>query len=565
MHIVFGTALLIIAVLLIVGILSRRHWISTVLAVAIALIGVATIYTSTSIGPSSERQLYARAVLNNLSARLFGSDAGFRTDPKMVARFETLKQRPAELTAFLRAMPKGGDLHNHLSGAIYAESYLDWARAGSLCVDQAALALRPPPCRPLLGTVPLEDVLTGKTGPDLTRDRLIDALSVRNYEIYDRSGHDQFFATFGAFDAAGDGKSGAMLAEVMHRAAEQNISYLELMMSPGMSGARALASALIWNDDLATLRAQLSDTSLDAIVTETRAEIDTMEAEARRILDCAGARPPACDVAVRYQAQVIRVFPAPQVFAQTIFGFQLVQADPRVAGINFVAPEDNPVTLADYGKQMASIAFARTELPDVSVSLHAGELTIGLVPPKDLRFHIRDAIDVAGANRIGHGVDLLYEDAPYALLEDMVARDILVEINLTSNAVILGVEGPDHPFETYLAAGVPLTLSTDDEGVSRIDLTHEYTRATRTYDLGYPVLKQFARNSLSYAFLSGDSLWDNAATGMLIEACRNDMPGAQSPSPACTEFLAGSEKAGLQWKLERDFTRFEEDWKDKRL
>ena len=39
MHIVFGTALLIIAVLLIVGILSRRHWISTVLAVAIALIG----------------------------------------------------------------------------------------------------------------------------------------------------------------------------------------------------------------------------------------------------------------------------------------------------------------------------------------------------------------------------------------------------------------------------------------------------------------------------------------------------------------------------------------------
>ena len=188
-----------------------------------------------------------------------------------------------------------------------------------------------------------------------------------------------------------------------------------------------------------------------------------------------------------------------------------------------------------------------------------------MVPPKDLRFHIRDAIDVAGANRIGHGVDLLYEDAPYALLEDMVARDILVEINLTSNAVILGVEGPDHPFETYLAAGVPLTLSTDDEGVSRIDLTHEYTRATRTYDLGYPVLKQFARNSLSYAFLSGDSLWDNAATGMLIEACRNDMPGAQSPSPACTEFLAGSEKAGLQWKLERDFTRFEEDWKDKRL
>lgn len=568
MHAIFGAALLIIAVLLIVGMLSRRHWISTVLTIVIALIGIATLYGSTSNSPPSERQIYIRAALDNLSARtarLLGGEARFFTDPKMVALFETLKRRPAELTAFLRAMPKGGDLHNHLSGAVYAESYLDWARAENLCVDRSALALRDPPCRPLLGTIPLEDVLSGKAGPDLTRDRLIDALSVRNYEIYGRSGHDQFFATFGAFDAAGNGQSGGMLAEVMQRAAAQNISYLELMMSPGMSAARNLATALTWNDDLATLRAQLSDTSLDAIVTETRAEIDTMEAEARRILDCAGARPAACDVTVRYQAQVIRIFPPQQVFAQTIFGFLLVQADPRVAGVNFVAPEDNPVTLSDYGKQMASVAFARTELPAVSVSLHAGELTIGLVPPKDLRFHIRDAIHVAGANRIGHGVDLLYENAPYALMDDMVARDILVEINLTSNAVILGVAGKDHPFETYLAAGVPLTLSTDDEGVSRIDLTHEYTRATRTYDLGYPVLKQFARNSLSYAFLSGERLWDNAATGTLVEACRADSPGAESPTPACTEFLAGSEKARLQWKLEQNFTRFEENWKAKRF
>ena len=41
----------------------------------------------------------------------------------------------------------------------------------------------------------------------------------------------------------------------------------------------------------------------------------------------------------------------------------------------------------------------------------------------------------------------------------------------------------DHPLPVYLQHGVPVALSTDDEGVSRIDLTHEYQRAMTTYDL----------------------------------------------------------------------------------
>ena len=54
---------------------------------------------------------------------------------------------------------------------------------------------------------------------------------------------------------------------------------------------------------------------------------------------------------------------------------------------------------------------------------------------------------------------------------------MMVEINLSSNEGILGVEGDAHPFPVYRSAHVPVALSTDDEGVSRIDLTHEYVRA----------------------------------------------------------------------------------------
>ena len=51
-------------------------------------------------------------------------------------------------------------------------------------------------------------------------------------------------------------------------------------------------------------------------------------------------------------------------------------------------------------------------------------------------------------------------------------------------------------------AGVPVVLSTDDPGVSRIDLTNEYFRAAREHRLGYRTLKSLARNALLYSFLT---------------------------------------------------------------
>jgi adenosine deaminase len=104
------------------------------------------------------------------------------------------------------------------------------------------------------------------------------------------------------------------------------------------------------------------------------------------------------------------------------------------------------------------------------------------------------------ANRIGHGVDVMFEDGAPALLKAMAEKKIAVEINLSSNDLILGVRGDEHPLPMYLKAGVPVVISTDDEGVSRSDLTREYWRAVRTYPLTYKQLKQIIRNSLQYSF-----------------------------------------------------------------
>ena len=169
-----------------------------------------------------------------------------------------------------------------------------------------------------------------------------------------------------------------------------------------------------------------------------------------------------------------------------------------MVALNLVQSEDNLIARRDYTRHMEIVAFLASDLP---VALHAGELWLGDVPPPDLTFHIRQAVEIAHARRIGHGVALAFEHDMEGLLAEMRRRPVVVEINLSSNSIILGVRGKNHPLATYLAAGVPVVLSTDDAGVSRINMTNEYFRAVDDQGLGYRTLKAIARNALIHSFL----------------------------------------------------------------
>ncbi len=261
---------------------------------------------------------------------------------------------------------------------------------------------------------------------------------------------------------------------------------------------------------------------------------------------------------IRYLCQVLRGFPKQQVLAQTIFCFELAKADHRFVGINFVMPEDGSTSMNDYDLQMRMVAFLHPLYPGVHISLHAGELAPGLVPYEGLCCHIRYAVEQAAAERVGHGVDIMYEERPHELLKELAEKHVMVEISLTSNDLILGIAGKDHPFPIYRRFGVPVALATDDEGVSRIDLTHEYVRAVETYGLTYLDLKQLIRTGLEHNFLPGLSLWaaqDKFTT--VVAACAHDPLGADKPSPTCAAFLMASEKARQQWELEHRFHLFE--------
>ena len=105
---------------------------------------------------------------------------------------------------------------------------------------------------------------------------------------------------------------------------------------------------------------------------------------------------------------------------------------------------------------------------------------------------------------------------------------------------------------------MPVALSTDDEGVSRIDLTHEYVRAVETYGLTYADLKQMVRTGIEHSFLPGGSLWrEQDKFTSVVSGCAGNALGAEKPTAACATFLASSEKAREQWELERRFRVFE--------
>ena len=106
---------------------------------------------------------------------------------------------PLAMRGFLADFPKGADLHVHLSGAVYAETFIRDAGQDALCVDPVALSFAKPPCDPpLLPASQLSGNISSAS--QVLYDRLIDSFSMRGFvPTPGVTGHDQFFATFGRF------------------------------------------------------------------------------------------------------------------------------------------------------------------------------------------------------------------------------------------------------------------------------------------------------------------------------------------------------------------------------
>src|SRR5271168_624693 len=193
------------------------------------------------------------------SAALSGETAA---EQRADADLDVARSSPLALYAWLVKMPKGADLHIHLSGAIYAETFIQDAIEDHLCVNLTTLAFAKPESVPATTAEPVckeNDVPAAQADKDqFLYDALIDAFSMRGFvPTTGTTGHDHFFDTFDKFRGTDKRHLGEWLDEVATRAATQNEQYLELMHTPAFTHATAAAAAVPWQEDLAQLHDQL--------------------------------------------------------------------------------------------------------------------------------------------------------------------------------------------------------------------------------------------------------------------------------------------------------------------
>lgn len=424
--------------------------------------------------------------------------------------------KSSTLNLFMTQMPKGGDIHHHYSGAQYVETYLDWVALKGWWIDSCTLQI-------LQSPTPSSSSCTSMTVPELIKDnsKYRKLLSVWSDEDFSTHFHDEpppdsnFFNTFGYFGKISSTQSVAGMNLLKQRAVAEHVSYIETMYAP----VGFKASVLYQPDQITAintaLRAAHSDDDIKKILKPIAASLDVspdfLNVLSSYVQELTTAHDGIDDdrFIMRYQTYAARTQEPLQVFIDLYSGYRATFISKLIVGVNIVAPENNHVSLTDYTLHMQMFKFLNENMhasktaphQHVNLALHAGELTLGMVTPEDLQFHINQARSIAHANRIGHGVDISYEHDPVELLKDIKANHVAVEINLTSNEFILGVKGNDHPYLIYSAFGVPLIISTDDAGVSRNNLSNQFLLLATRYAPTYDKIKEYVYNSIDYSFL----------------------------------------------------------------
>lgn len=424
------------------------------------------------------------------------------------AYFEKIRDNEAELTAFIAQMPKGGDLHHHYTGSVYAETYIDHVVSHDYWINKKTLEVQEKKPNTDNSWTRFSSLESDGQLPAY-KDKLFRKWSVKDYNQVDYPSDKLFFETFGNFSVAAKAGLNDGLLELKKRARSEHVSYIETMFVTidtrkidlshrhAMTGRLRAASAagdenktsLLLDTLYAEIRSQGAQACADIFN-------DTILAKHTRLkLDDS-------TFTMRYMNYVTRVMEPLDVFKSMVVCFESANTSPLVVGVNIVAPEDNETAMKDYRLHMQMFNYCHAKYPAVNISLHAGELTLGLVKPEDLTWHINAAVHTGNANRIGHGVDMPYETNCYDLLTYMHDHHVAVEINLFSNEFILKVKNDQHPFMLYKNFNVPIVISTDDAGVLRSNLIHQYVLLAKRYrSVSYSDLKMYVYNSIEYSFI----------------------------------------------------------------
>ena len=424
---------------------------------------------------------------------------------------EKIRNNEALLTAFFQQMPKGGDLHHHFSGSVYAEPLLERAIAEDFYLNLETMAVSK--TKPENGNWENFSSLTKKGKLDSYEQQIMQTWSVKDYNGSVPS-DDQFFDSFMKFEPTIKGHFAEGMLELKKRAIAENVTYIETQLST-IPCDMNVSDLTDFNTKLREASIQKDEKTVLKLLDELYKSLQKKDAKkyaedfntnfiAKLHKDL---KMDDEKFTMRYQNFVLRFMEPVDLFKNLVIAFISSSESKLTAGVNIVSPEHGQTSMKDYWLHMVMFKYCHSKFPDVKYTLHAGELTLGLVQPEELTWHINDAIYIAGANRIGHGVDIAYEANSYDLLKYMSQKNIPIEINLVSNEFILKVKENRHPFTLYKEFNVPIVISTDDAGILRSNMTEQYVLLAKRYpDVNYETIKKYVYNSINYSFIQDASV-----------------------------------------------------------
>lgn len=472
---------------------------------------------------------------------------------EMDAKLDAIRQDTPTLITFLNNFPKGADLHNHASGAAYIEFGLIFARDNNYFYDLDKLKI-------VEKNNNSGNLITVAELFNREKDlqAFLDIVSARGWHRNTINGSDLFFSTFSHMSVPN--YTNHYMAKIIARNHSQGVRYIELMTGVLSHELTAPLYTLLQENEfnIGDLEESykkiesylLGDDFKNGVNNDMDSSTKAIEAILYKEYGIAtkGDTP---DIIVRYIPQLRRSASPYDTFISAAANLQASKVDNLIVATNMVQVEAGLFSLIYFDDQMEILDFLWNKLDKPNIALHAGELVLRESPVEPMRNRISKSIITGHAQRIGHGISIAWEKDVAGTLKMMHDQDIPVEICLSSNDMILGIAGNDHPLDMYIAAGVPVTIATDDEGVSRSNLTNEYVRAAQEHDLSYSLLKKIAKNGLEYSFLNGDGIYadDGSVLPQFEEFLLGNLP--------TLSLLDNNAKAYLQIRHERDLAAFE--------
>lgn len=456
------------------------------------------------------------------------------------AKWNQLIQQPHALQEFLNKMPKGADLHLHASGAVSTEKLVELAKTKHYCINKQFEI-----------SEPIDNKCSHAYFTDYFfqspyyRQKAVEAWSMQNFHqtpLEDNKTH--FFKTFEKFSFLPAKSWPKVIADVVDKAHDQHIQYLELMVS--MHGKKPSISFSAQKHHIGDV---LHDKNCQQYIKENIQYFRGLKKQVQAQTPWLGE-----DVDVSWILEIKRNQSFDEFWVDAVMVYAIANRVHDIVAVNMVQPEYDGYAQSDYIKQMQFLHLLSQYFPNVKLVLHAGEVPTELVN-QDGVSHLQTALDYLEPKRIGHGTDLMHEKDPGKILSLMKNKDIAVEINLTSNEQILEIKLDAHPLRNYLKGEVPVVISSDDPGVSRNDLSHEYFKAITEQHMSLKEMIQANRNSLTYSLLQGKSIWENSHEGILVKNCTN------LNSVSCLRFVSKNTKAYHQWLLEQDLKTYFDTWK----